>query len=146
MLSPLKGTRAPPRVYMSSQTWTPLPPSTPYHLSGSSLYTRDGWFQDWSKERWACTDVNEWTNKWKERVAFAHCRLPNRSARKCPFFHCHCLRHVSSVDAETDRRNFDEEDNRHILSKHLPPNYLLPTEKKKLNFQWIYLADTTLRK
>ena len=26
----------PPRVYMSSQTWTPLPPPTPYHLSGSS--------------------------------------------------------------------------------------------------------------
>ena len=29
----------PPRVYMSSQSWTPLPPSTPYHLSGSSLCT-----------------------------------------------------------------------------------------------------------
>ena len=29
----------PPRVYMSSQTWTPLPPPTPYHLSGSSLCT-----------------------------------------------------------------------------------------------------------
>ena len=26
----------PPRVYMSSQSWTPLPPPTPYHLSGSS--------------------------------------------------------------------------------------------------------------
>ena len=26
----------PPRVYMSSQTWTPLPPPTPYDLSGSS--------------------------------------------------------------------------------------------------------------
>ena len=26
----------PPRVCMSSQTWTPLPPPTPYHLSGSS--------------------------------------------------------------------------------------------------------------
>ena len=25
----------PPRVYMSSQTWTPLPPLTPSHLSGS---------------------------------------------------------------------------------------------------------------
>ena len=24
------------RVYMSSQSWTPLPPPTPYHLSGSS--------------------------------------------------------------------------------------------------------------
>ena len=29
----------PPRVYMSSQSWTPLPPPTPYHLSGSSLCT-----------------------------------------------------------------------------------------------------------
>ena len=29
----------PPQVYMSSQTWTPLPPPTPYHLSGSSLCT-----------------------------------------------------------------------------------------------------------
>ena len=29
----------PPWVYMSSQTWTPLPPSTPYHLSGSSPCT-----------------------------------------------------------------------------------------------------------
>ena len=29
----------PPRVYMSSETWTPLPPPTPYHLSGSSLCT-----------------------------------------------------------------------------------------------------------
>ena len=29
----------PPRVYMSSQTWTPLPPATPYHLSGSSPCT-----------------------------------------------------------------------------------------------------------
>ena len=29
----------PPRVYMSSQTWTPLPLPTPYHLSGSSLCT-----------------------------------------------------------------------------------------------------------
>ena len=26
-------------VYMSSQTWTPLPPPTPYHLSGSSPCT-----------------------------------------------------------------------------------------------------------
>ena len=25
----------PPQVYMSSQSWTPLPPPTPYHLSGS---------------------------------------------------------------------------------------------------------------
>ena len=30
----------PPRVYMSSQSWTPLPPTTPYHLSGSSPCTR----------------------------------------------------------------------------------------------------------
>ena len=29
----------PPRVYMSSQTWTPLPPPAPYHLSGSSPCT-----------------------------------------------------------------------------------------------------------
>ena len=29
----------PPRVYMSSQTCIPLPPSTPYHLSGSSPCT-----------------------------------------------------------------------------------------------------------
>ena len=29
----------PPRVYMSSQTCTPLPPPTPYHLSGSSPCT-----------------------------------------------------------------------------------------------------------
>ena len=29
----------PPRVYMCSQTWTPLPPSSPYHLSGSSQCT-----------------------------------------------------------------------------------------------------------
>ena len=29
----------PPRVYMSSQSWTPLPPPTPYHLSGSSPHT-----------------------------------------------------------------------------------------------------------
>ena len=29
----------PPRVYMSSQTWTPLPLSTPHHPSGSSLCT-----------------------------------------------------------------------------------------------------------
>ena len=28
-----------PWVYMSSQTWTPLPPPTPYHLSGSSQCT-----------------------------------------------------------------------------------------------------------
>ena len=28
-----------PRVYMSSQSWTPLPPPTPYHLSGSFLCT-----------------------------------------------------------------------------------------------------------
>ena len=28
-----------PWVYMSSQSWTPLPPSTPYHLSGSSPCT-----------------------------------------------------------------------------------------------------------
>ena len=28
-----------PRVYMSSQTWTPLPPPTTYHLSGSSPCT-----------------------------------------------------------------------------------------------------------
>ena len=26
----------PPRVYMRSQTWTPLPPPSPKHLSGSS--------------------------------------------------------------------------------------------------------------
>ena len=31
--------RNPPQVYMSSQTWTPLPPPTPYHLSGSSPCT-----------------------------------------------------------------------------------------------------------
>ena len=29
----------PPRAYMSSQTWSPLPPPTPYHLSGSSPCT-----------------------------------------------------------------------------------------------------------
>ena len=29
----------PPRVYMSSQSWTLLPPPTPYHLSGSSPCT-----------------------------------------------------------------------------------------------------------
>ena len=29
----------PPWVYMSSQSWSPLPSSTPYHLSGSSLCT-----------------------------------------------------------------------------------------------------------
>ena len=29
----------PPRVCMSSQSWTPLPPPTPYHLSGSSPCT-----------------------------------------------------------------------------------------------------------
>ena len=29
----------PPQVYMSSQSWTPLPPPTPYHLSGSSPCT-----------------------------------------------------------------------------------------------------------
>ena len=29
----------PPRVYMSSQSWTPLPPLSPYHLSGSSQCT-----------------------------------------------------------------------------------------------------------
>ena len=29
----------PPRVYLSSQSWTPLPPPTPYHLSGSSPCT-----------------------------------------------------------------------------------------------------------
>ena len=29
----------PPWVHMHSQTWTPLPPPTPYHLSGSSLCT-----------------------------------------------------------------------------------------------------------
>ena len=28
-----------PQVYMSSQSWTPLPPPTPYHLSGSCLCT-----------------------------------------------------------------------------------------------------------
>ena len=28
-----------PKVYMSSQSWTPLPPHTPYHLSGSSPCT-----------------------------------------------------------------------------------------------------------
>ena len=29
----------PPQVYMSSQTWTHLPPPTPYHLFGSSPCT-----------------------------------------------------------------------------------------------------------
>ena len=29
----------PPRVYMSFQSWTPLPPPSPYHLSGSSQCT-----------------------------------------------------------------------------------------------------------
>ena len=29
----------PPRVYMRSQTWTPLPPPSPQHPSGSSLCT-----------------------------------------------------------------------------------------------------------
>ena len=29
----------PPQVYISSQTWTPLSPPTPYHLSGSSPCT-----------------------------------------------------------------------------------------------------------
>ena len=29
----------PPQVYMSSQTWTSLPPPTPYHFSGSSSCT-----------------------------------------------------------------------------------------------------------
>ena len=29
----------PPQVYVSSQSWTPLPPLSPYHLSGSSQCT-----------------------------------------------------------------------------------------------------------
>ena len=29
----------PPRVYMCSQSWTPLPPPSPYHPSGSSQCT-----------------------------------------------------------------------------------------------------------
>ena len=29
----------PPRVYTCSQSWTPLPPPSPYHLSGSSQCT-----------------------------------------------------------------------------------------------------------
>ena len=29
----------PPRLYMNSQSWIPLPPPTPYHLSGSSPCT-----------------------------------------------------------------------------------------------------------
>ena len=29
----------PPRLYMSSQSWTPLPPFSPYHLSGPSQCT-----------------------------------------------------------------------------------------------------------
>ena len=29
----------PPQVYMSSQSWTPLPPPSPYHLCGSSPCT-----------------------------------------------------------------------------------------------------------
>ena len=29
----------PPQVYMNSQLWTPLPPPSPYHLSGSSQCT-----------------------------------------------------------------------------------------------------------
>ena len=29
----------PPQVYMSSQSWIPLPPLSPYHLSGSSQCT-----------------------------------------------------------------------------------------------------------
>ena len=29
----------PPQVYMSSPSWTPLPPPSPYHLSGSSPCT-----------------------------------------------------------------------------------------------------------
>ena len=29
----------PPRVYVSSQTWIPLPSSSPYHLSGSTPWT-----------------------------------------------------------------------------------------------------------
>ena len=29
----------PPRVYMSSQSWTPFPSASPYHLSGSSQCT-----------------------------------------------------------------------------------------------------------
>ena len=29
----------PPRVYTCSQSWTPLPPPSPYHLSGSSQWT-----------------------------------------------------------------------------------------------------------
>ena len=29
----------PPRVYMCSQSWTPLPPPSPYHLSGPSQCT-----------------------------------------------------------------------------------------------------------
>ena len=34
-----------PRVYMSSQSWAPLPPPTPYHLSGSSPW--EGKLMDW---------------------------------------------------------------------------------------------------
>ena len=30
----------PPWVYMSSQSWTPLPPPSPYHLSGSARLPR----------------------------------------------------------------------------------------------------------
>ena len=43
----------PPHVYMSSQSWTPLPPPTPYHLSGSFPCTSPKHPVSWIEHRLA---------------------------------------------------------------------------------------------
>ena len=49
----------PPQVYMSSQSWTPLPSPTPYHLSGSSPCTIPKYPVSYIKRRLAIHFLHE---------------------------------------------------------------------------------------
>ena len=60
----------PPRVYMSSQSWTPLPSPTPYHLSGSSPCTSPKQAVcETTKETQMCR-MDFWTLRERERVGW----------------------------------------------------------------------------
>jgi len=51
----------PPRAYTCSPSWTPLPPPSPYHPSGSSQCTSPKWcilFHWTSTQAWNCCSVD----------------------------------------------------------------------------------------
>ena len=73
----------PPHVYMSSQSWTPLPPPTPYHLSGSFPCTSPKHPVSWIEHRLAIRFLHDSIHV---SMPFSQIILPSSSESKSPLY------------------------------------------------------------